>query len=359
MSVVTDARSRGGPARPRMQCRDEELVLCAVLPLPWTREHSRAGLPGPARPRGTWHVVASSVAPLHALAGRLAPTVVDPADVAVQDSLNYMNSMTLIERVEDSLRAAVAAEGLLGAASSHLVAAPAAKRARPRLLLAFGRLLDRADDERLVKAATAVELIHTASLLHDDVVDHADTRRGRASANARFGNDAAVLAGDVVLARALALLSFDPRAVNAAVDVVARMSAAAVREIEVRGQRVSVDEAVRIAEGKTGALFGLCGTLAGLGSSSGDALCKAGEAFGVAFQIADDIDDTDTDARDGFVTVPLMTSRDEARALLDTHCARGIEALAPFASSPAHGDVLAFVAALGRIAVASAQRGAA
>lgn len=270
--------------------------------------------------------------------------------------MNRMNNAALLERVEDSLHTAVTAEGLLGAAASHLVTAPAAKRARPRLLLAFARLVDRGEDERLVSAAAAVELIHTASLLHDDVVDQAGTRRGRASANARFGNDAAVLAGDVVLARALALLSFDARAVSAAVDVVARMSAAAVREIEVRGQRISVDDAVRIAEGKTGALFGLCGTLAGLGTPSGDALRRAGEAFGVAFQIADDIDDTDTDARDGFVTVPLMTSRDEARALVDAHLDRARAALAPFAGNPAHREVLAFASALGR---PGAQRGAA
>ena len=271
-----------------------------------------------------------------------------------------MNSMTLLERVEKRLHTAVAAEGLLGAASAHLVAAPAAKRARPRLLLALARLANTVDDERLVRAATAIELIHTASLLHDDVVDHATTRRGRASANARFGNDAAVLAGDVVLARALALLAFDERAVNAAIDAVARMSAAAVREIEVRGQRVSVDEAVRIAEGKTGALFGLCGTLAGLGSPSAEALQRAGEAFGIAFQIADDIDDADTDARDGFVTVPLMTSRDQARALVDTHLDRARVALASFAGSQAHSDVFAFADALGRIPTEEgAKRGAA
>jgi heptaprenyl diphosphate synthase len=271
-----------------------------------------------------------------------------------------MNSMTLLDRVEDNLSRAVTAEGLLGAAASHLVAAPAAKRARPRLLLAFARLVDGSpDDERLVRAAAAIELVHTASLLHDDVVDQAGARRGRASANARFGNEAAVLAGDLVLARALALLSFDGRAVQAAVDVLARMSAAAVREIEVRGQRVSVEEALRIAEGKTGALFGLCGTLAALGTPHDEALRRAGEAFGVAFQITDDIDDVDTDARDGFVTVPLMTSRDEARALVDIHLDRARAALAPFASTPAHDDVLAFAAALGRISVAGAQRGAA
>lgn len=276
------------------------------------------------------------------------------------NAMNAMNGLNLLDRVEDSLHAAVTAEGLLGAAASHLVAAPAAKRARPRLLLAFARLVGRVDDERLVRSAAAVELIHTASLLHDDVVDQADTRRGRASANARFGNGAAVLAGDVVLARALALLSFDARAVSAAIEVVARMSAAAVREIEVRGQRVSADDAMRIAEGKTGALFGLCGTLAGLDAAAGegDAMRRAAEAFGVAFQVADDIDDVDTDARDGFVTVPLMTSRDEARALVETHLERARAALAPFAGTPAHGDVLAFAAALGRMS-STAKRGAA
>lgn len=274
--------------------------------------------------------------------------------------MNFMDAMTFVERVEARLTAAVAGEGLLGAASSHLTSAPSAKRARPRLLLAFAQLVRRDDGDALVLAGAAIELIHTASLLHDDVVDGADARRGRASANARFGNSAAVLAGDLVLARALALLSSDAGAMNAALDVVARMSTAAVREIEVRGQHVSVDEALRIALGKTGALFGLCGTLAGLGRPHADALRRAGEAFGVAFQIADDIDDVDTDARDGVVTVPLMTSRDESRAIVDAHLERARVALEPFAGMAAHREVLAFATALGRLHKGpSDQRGAA
>lgn len=292
-----------------------------------------------------------------------------PARLAVQDRVNYMNcmnAMTFVERVEALLTAAVAGEGLLGAASAHLTLAPSAKRARPRLLLAFAQLVRRDDDDgdgdsdALVLAGAAIELIHTASLLHDDVVDGADARRGRASANARFGNSAAVLAGDLVLARGLALLSSDAGAMNAALDVVARMSTAAVREIEVRGQDVSVDEALRIALGKTGALFGLCGTLAGLGRPHADALRRAGEAFGVAFQIADDIDDVDTDGRDGVVTVPLMTSRGESRAIVDAHLERARVALEPFAGTAAHREVLAFATALGRLHKGpSDQRGAA
>jgi heptaprenyl diphosphate synthase len=276
------------------------------------------------------------------------------------NGMNGMNNVngTLLERVEDRLTATVRGDGLLGAAASHLTSAPSAKRARPRLLLAFARLIDRSGDDQLVASAAAIELMHTASLLHDDVVDEADARRGRASANARFGNSAAVLAGDVVLARALRLLSFDGRAVDAALDVVSRMSTAAVREIELRGQRVAVDEALRIAQGKTGALFGLCGTLAALGTPHEDALRTAGEAFGVAFQVADDIDDVDVDARDGFVTVPLMTSRDDARALVDAHLDQARAALTPFADRDGHREVLAFAAALGRLR-ALQKRGAA
>jgi geranylgeranyl pyrophosphate synthase len=254
--------------------------------------------------------------------------------VAVQDILNYVTHMTPLatdsidpsasqgaapersdacERVEQGLRTAIAGDGLLGAAAAHLTNASSAKRARPRLLMAFTRLAGGSvEDERVVHAAVAVELLHTASLMHDDVIDEANERRTQPSTNARFGNSAAVLAGDVVLTRALALLAFDARATQAAIEAVTRMSAAAVREIEVRRQLdVTIADALAIAFGKTGALFGLCGRLAVVGNERAppavaSALEAAGRAFGVAFQVADDISDLEQDVREGTPTAPLL-----------------------------------------------------
>jgi heptaprenyl diphosphate synthase len=246
----------------------------------------------------------------------------------------------LLERVEERLRAAVAADGLMGLASAHLLQAPAAKRARPRLFLAFAALAGDARaarpraDEALVAAAAALELIHTASLLHDDVVDEAGARRGAPSANARYGNSAAVLAGDLVLTRALGLLSFDAAALAAAIDVVGAMSVAAVREVEVRGvSALAPEAALAVAEGKTAALFGLCGRLAGILGHDDDAgrrFEEAGRALGVAFQIADDAADIETDLRERTPSHPILLAQahdpDVAEALRALWSPPGVDA---------------------------------
>ncbi|MDP2339822.1 MAG: polyprenyl synthetase family protein [Deltaproteobacteria bacterium] len=232
--------------------------------------------------------------------------------------------------VEERLRAVLggsAGKGLTATAAAHLVLAPAAHRARPRLMLAFAALAAPrgVNVDRLIAMACAVELIHSASLLHDDVVDGADQRRGRPSVNATHGNAAAVLVGDQVLATALQLLSFDVRAMRAAVDVVAAMSVAAVREVEVRADAgVDVATLAEVADGKTAALFGLCGTFAGLLADDDDAgarLCGAARALGLAFQLADDADDVVNDLVERTPTGPI------ARACLDPMISLALHAL--------------------------------
>jgi octaprenyl-diphosphate synthase len=233
---------------------------------------------------------------------------------------------------------------LLEQATAPLVCATKAKRARARLLFAFAELAH-VDTDVAIECARAVELIHAASLLHDDVVDEADERRGLPSANALFGNAAAVLAGDHVLATALLALKFDLRRMSAAVDVVERMSRAAVREIEIRDSDAGERELIEVAQGKTAALFGLCGTLVSLDD---DRYRRAGEALGLAFQIADDLADVDEDRRERSRTLPLLWGDrarerthefvharvDEARAALAIHAgARAHEAIFAFASS--------------------------
>ena len=175
-----------------------------------------------------------------------------------------------------------------------LTLATDAKRVRPLLLFELATALGvSAEHTPLVRAAAAVELIHTASLIHDDVVDVAAVRRGLPSVNSELGNAAAVLVGDEMLCRALELVG--PALITPCLRAVAEMTHGALVEIGAYGD-VTVDDARwrEIAAGKTGALFGLCGTLAALLAGSPERAERYREAtrdLGVAFQAADDLAD--------------------------------------------------------------------
>ncbi len=182
----------------------------------------------------------------------------------------------------------------LVAAARHLVGA-GGKRARPWFTMLLGEAF-LLPPRPLCDLAVCVELIHAASLLHDDVVDAGTRRRGRPTANAVWGNLTAVLSGDLLLTLALSELRAHPPALHhAAVDTVAEMTRATLREAAARGQ-VDLTPArwFQIAGGKTGALFALCGRGVGLLANrpgDADALASAGSHLGLAFQIADDLDD--------------------------------------------------------------------
>lgn len=185
--------------------------------------------------------------------------------------------------------------GILATAAKHLCLAPGARRLRPRLVLGVGELLGVASD-RLVDLAAAVEAIHGASLLHDDVVDEGTLRRGVPTANARFGNDVAVLAGDFTLVRAFGALRRYPAGLtDRAIGLVEEMTRGAILEIECRGRAdLTVRTWQSIAEGKCGSLFGYC--CAGAAIIAGKEqlalpLDAFGRKMGVAFQMADDLRD--------------------------------------------------------------------
>jgi heptaprenyl diphosphate synthase len=188
---------------------------------------------------------------------------------------------------------------LLGNVARHLCVTPNAKRIRPLLTYWFGLALE-ADTKQLVDAAVASELIHSASLLHDDVVDDASMRRGSLSANAKWSNSVAVLSGNYLLAIAFDLLANYPTQLTRdGILVVKEMTKAAITEIEVRSE-VNTDLATwkSIAIGKTGALFGMCGLAAARLTHNDDAVQRAtrlGKHIGIAFQMNDDILDI-TDA---------------------------------------------------------------
>ena len=183
----------------------------------------------------------------------------------------------------------------LSAASTYLCLGKGGKRARPLLTMVFGEALGLPSQE-LVKPAVAAELIHASSLLHDDVIDGGMFRRGRPTANARYGNVVAVLSGDVLLSSALHELHiWNPEVAQVALGVVREMSRAAYWEAESRARLdLTLPELRRIAEGKTGSLFGYCGIAAAKVKGDRDAernFEAFGRRIGVAFQMADDIRD--------------------------------------------------------------------
>lgn len=180
-------------------------------------------------------------------------------------------------------------------AARHLCLGSGGKRARPMLVSLFGDAVD-LPSERLVEVAVAAELIHSASLLHDDVVDAGMFRRGRPTVNARWGNIVAVMSGDLILSTTLLRLAqLDERLSRTAMSVVSEMTRAAITEVEARGvMDLPLPRLRYIAEGKTGSLFGWCGHAAAILANRPEAVKSFdgfGRHLGVAFQIADDIRD--------------------------------------------------------------------
>lgn len=199
------------------------------------------------------------------------------------------------------------------------------KRIRPALVLLAARA-GAYDLDGLMPAATAVELTHAATLVHDDVIDHSRTRRGRPTIAASQGDEPAIVIGDFYFAKAYEHAA--RTGVPAVVDILAR-TVMAICAGEVRQQAVryryttDVGEYMRRIEAKTATLLAACceiGALLGaLPVAQRDALAAYGRELGLAFQIADDVLDYTAaedelgkpighDLHEGFATLPLMLS---------------------------------------------------
>ena len=178
--------------------------------------------------------------------------------------------------------------------TAHLVEA-GGKRLRPLLVLAAARLCGYAGDKHLLLAA-AVEFIHTATLLHDDVVDESQQRRGRPTANLLWDNKSSVLVGDYLFARSFQLMA-DTGSMQV-MRILANASAT-IAEGEVlqltAAQDITTteDTYIQIVRGKTAALFSAAtesgSVVAGADDSVRQALFDYGDALGIAFQIVDDL----------------------------------------------------------------------
>jgi octaprenyl-diphosphate synthase len=208
--------------------------------------------------------------------------------------------------------------------AAHLVAA-GGKRLRPLLTLACARLCGYPDGgQRHVHLAACVEFIHTATLLHDDVVDESMLRRGAASANAVFGNKASVLVGDFLFARAFQLMVEDGslRVLEILSGASATIAEGEVLQLATQNDlSTSEDRYLEVVRGKTAALFAAAcqvgAVVAGQQGGAESALSEYGMNLGIAFQLVDDALDyvareerigkpVGSDFREGKITYPIM-----------------------------------------------------
>ena len=209
-----------------------------------------------------------------------------------------------MEAVNDLIRERMASKHAprIPEVTAHLVEA-GGKRLRPMLTLAAAKLFDY-DGQNHVRLAATVEFIHTATLLHDDVVDESSQRRGRPTANLLWDNKSSVLVGDYLFARSFQLMTD-----TGSLDVLRILSdaAATIAEGEVLQLTAAANLAttediyLQVVRGKTAALFAAAcevgGLVAGANDSELEALRSYGDALGIAFQIADDLLDYGGDAK--------------------------------------------------------------
>ncbi len=197
------------------------------------------------------------------------------------------------------------------------------KRMRPAVLLMAARLSGYTGDRSILYAAV-VEFIHTATLVHDDIIDDADLRRGRLAVHSRWGNDITVLLGDYLYIKSMALaLTHDTLdIVRLLCDVTLKMIEGELYQLTKNGDAdITEDEHFDIMRRKTAYLFGGCaqigGLLGGVSKEQEQALREYGFNLGMAFQLVDDLLDytgdeetvgkpLGSDLREGKVTLPLI-----------------------------------------------------
>ena len=227
-----------------------------------------------------------------------------------------------LSSVEDSLAVAAHADDpFINEAASHLLKA-GGKRFRPMLTLLGAQLGNGVNDD-VIKSAVAVELVHLASLYHDDVMDEAPRRRGAESANTRWTNTIAILTGDFLFARSSGVLAdLGPEAVRIQAQTFERLVSGQINEtVGPMNGADPVAHHLQVLADKTGVLIATACRYGAMFSGCSDDVVEAlrvyGEAIGVAFQIADDILDIaspaevsgktpGTDLREGVMTLPML-----------------------------------------------------
>jgi geranylgeranyl pyrophosphate synthase len=267
----------------------------------------------------------------------------------------------LMERLEARLQELARSHGPTLAEHAGTTIAAGGKRLRP--LLVFVAAGAERDDDAVLRAGVAVELVHSATLVHDDVLDAAPLRRGRPTVVATAGREMATATGDLLFSRAFAELAAGGRA--DAVRVLSDASSALaqgelLQREDAWNARITRERYLRRCDLKTARLFeAACRLGAQAGSGPEDVLGRFGRDIGLAFQLLDDVLDVSgpaertgkhrgTDLLDGTVTLPLILAmeRDPALAAVDLRAVR----------TPAEAEAVCDrIAATGALEVARAQ----
>ncbi|MCI6206766.1 MAG: polyprenyl synthetase family protein [Corynebacterium glucuronolyticum] len=227
-----------------------------------------------------------------------------------------------LQRVEELLRKELnRGEDFVNEKVIHLAAA-GGKRFRPMFAVLASQLGSKASCDDVIKAATVVEMTHLATLYHDDVMDEADRRRGVESANARWGNSVAILAGDILLAHASRLMAaLGTETVAHFAQTFGDLVTGQMRETVGPGDGDKIEHYLNVVHEKTGVLISSAGYLGALHGGCSPEITRALQQFGVyigtIFQIVDDIIDIysaseesgktrGTDLREGVFTLPVL-----------------------------------------------------
>jgi octaprenyl-diphosphate synthase len=243
------------------------------------------------------------------------------------------------------------------------------KRIRPSLLLLSAKLLNY-EGRGAVRLGAVVEIIHTATLVHDDIIDDARIRRGRPAANTQWGNSKCVLAGDWLYMQAfkIAVQERNFRILDTLIELTQQMVEGELLQIEKLGKLITLDEHFDLIFRKTACLFSVCmrlgAILGGATPEEESALAKYGHDLGMAFQIVDDVLDLTasedvlgkpvaSDLREGKVTMAVIhalqrctpTERAQIERILQDRAFNGVS----------HADILQILQRYGSLDAATAR----
>jgi octaprenyl-diphosphate synthase len=248
------------------------------------------------------------------------PATLDRLATLLSADMQRVNTL-IIERMQSPV-------ALIPQLAGHIIAA-GGKRLRPMLTLASARLCGYRGERHLALAA-AVEFIHTATLLHDDVVDASDLRRGLATANAVWGNKSSVLVGDFLFSRAFQLMVEDGslRVLDILSEASALIAEGEVLQLVTSNDTETTEDAyLSVIEAKTAQLFAAASRIGAVVAArpheEEEALAAFGRNLGIAFQLVDDMLDYSAhqaelgktvgdDFRDGKITLPVVLALREA-----------------------------------------------
>lgn len=227
------------------------------------------------------------------------------------------------------LRATLDSDVTLIRSIAEYIVSAGGKRLRPVLVFLTAQALGAdATEARVVDLAATIELVHTATLLHDDVVDESELRRGRPTANAEFGNAASVLVGDFLYSRAFQIMvgTGQMRVLEIMAEATNRIAEGEVMQLMALGNLdLTETDYMQVIEAKTAKLFEAAGALGAIAANADDATQRSMAEFsrrlGVAFQIADDVLDYRGDAEslgkslgddlaEGKLTLPIIIALD-------------------------------------------------